>query len=583
MSDEAAEDLTSILTRKLLQRLAGHRSFERGEVYFDDGAVRSLRRQGSRIRAVVRGTHDYHVHLWVEDGEIGYDCDCPVGLEGDFCKHCVAAGLAWLDVESDSDASSKAESDLQTYLARLDRETLVSMLLEQAEEDERLYRRLTVRAAASSTGGPNLSVWKQAFDEATSTDHFIHYREAHTFASRIDDVIDSLEEMLRAGQAASVIELAEHGLDKLEQSLGHIDDSDGGMGSLMNRLQALHLEACRIAKPDPEALAARLFEWEMETAHDVFYGAAEVYADVLGERGLATYRRLAEEEWAKMPALGPEDKDAEHYGRRYSITAIMAGFARASDDLEALVAINSRDLSSPYAFLQIAELYRDAGDRASALDWAERGWQAFADGQRDGRLRDFIVEAYQDQGRHDEAMALAWPHFAENPSLHSYRYLEERARQAGQWSHWREQALSLAHSRIAEKQAKPAGRWSWLEAARKDHSLLVEIALHDGEPEEAWRQAESGDCSEGLWLKLAKLREESHPADAVRVYKNRIASLLRNTGNSLYEEAIEMLEKIEPLLDRSGQQAAFQSLLTDIRIMHKRKRNLMKLLDQQGW
>ncbi|MCG8356791.1 MAG: hypothetical protein MI920_14570, partial [Kiloniellales bacterium] len=266
MSDEAAEDLTSILTRKLLQRLAGHRSFERGEVYFDDGAVRSLRRQGGRIRAVVRGTHDYHVRLWVEDGEIGYDCDCPVGLEGDFCKHCVAAGLAWLDDESDSDASSKAESDLQTYLARLDRETLVSMLLEQAEEDERLYRRLTVRAAASSTGGPNLSVWKQAFDEATSTDHFIHYREAHAFASRIDDVIDSLEEMLRAGQAASVIELAEHGLDKLEQSLGHIDDSDGGMGSLMNRLQALHLEACRIAKPDPEALAARLFEWEMETA-----------------------------------------------------------------------------------------------------------------------------------------------------------------------------------------------------------------------------------------------------------------------------------------------------------------------------
>ena len=70
MSDEAAEDLTSILTRKLLQRLAGHRSFERGEVYSDDGAVRSLRRQGGRIRAVVRGTHDYHVQLWVEGGEI---------------------------------------------------------------------------------------------------------------------------------------------------------------------------------------------------------------------------------------------------------------------------------------------------------------------------------------------------------------------------------------------------------------------------------------------------------------------------------------------------------------------------------
>ena len=59
------------------------------------------------------------------------------------------------------------------------------------------------------------------------------------------------------------------------------------------------------AKPDPEVLAARFFAWEVGGNYAMFYGVVKSYADVLGEKGLAEYRRLAEEEWAKVPTLGP--------------------------------------------------------------------------------------------------------------------------------------------------------------------------------------------------------------------------------------------------------------------------------------
>jgi hypothetical protein len=56
---------------------------------------------------------------------------------------------------------------------------------------------------------------------------------------------------------------------------------------------------------DPEALAARLFGWELHSEWETFYGAATTYADVLGEGGLAVFRKVAEEVWARVPAIEP--------------------------------------------------------------------------------------------------------------------------------------------------------------------------------------------------------------------------------------------------------------------------------------
>ena len=81
------------------------------------------------------------------------------------------------------------------------------------------------------------------------------------------------------------------------------------MGDILQRLQDLHLAACRKVKPDPEELAARLFDRELNGQWDVFYGAAATYASILGERGLAVYRRLAEEEWKKIKPLGPSKEE----------------------------------------------------------------------------------------------------------------------------------------------------------------------------------------------------------------------------------------------------------------------------------
>ena len=320
----------------------------------------------------------------------------------------------------------------------------------------------------------------------------------------------------------------------------------------------------------------------MDSECDVFHGAAVDYAEILGETGLAAYRRLAEAEWNRLPALAPGDRDADRGADRFRITSIMESLARASDDPDELVAVKSRDLSTPYAFLQIAEIYQQAGQTDRAVDWAERGLRAFPAGPRDDRLRVFLADAYQARGRDDDALALTWAAFGERPGLETFRRLKRHAKRAKAWPVWRDKAIGLVRERIAAQRHKAPDSRRWVREPWADHSLLVEILLDEGDAPAAWEGAKAGGCSTGLWLRLAKKRESRHPDDAVRVYKEYIARLLRNTGDSVYRETVQYMEKIEALLDRSGETRGFRAYLTEIRATHRRKRNLMKLLERKG-
>ena len=109
-----------------------------------------------------------------------------------------------------------------------------------------------------------------------------------------------------------------------------------------------------------------LFERELNGGDlDIFSGASARYARVLGKRGLAQYRRLAQVAWDAVPALGPGDK--RDYGRRFQVTQIMQTLAELSGDVDALVDVLARDQSAAYQFVRIVEVYRKAGRYDEAL------------------------------------------------------------------------------------------------------------------------------------------------------------------------------------------------------------------------
>jgi uncharacterized Zn finger protein len=249
-----------------LRRMAGGVWFERGEDYFLNGQVKALAEHEGTITAKVQGTRPYRVELWIEEEDLEYLCTCPIGADGEFCKHCVAVGLMWLK-DGEQKTSEKAQSvpavtmdDVRAFLLGQEKSALVNMLVEHAIEDDRLRQRLLMKTAKKGAKALDLVTYLRAIDEAVESDGFVDYRSASQYARGIEEMIDSVEELLKEGYGAEVIELTEHALGAVEDAMGSVDDSDGYMGGIRERLQHLHYEACRKAKPDPEALARRLFE-----------------------------------------------------------------------------------------------------------------------------------------------------------------------------------------------------------------------------------------------------------------------------------------------------------------------------------
>ncbi|MBF0191707.1 MAG: SWIM zinc finger family protein [Magnetococcales bacterium] len=584
--------LKLILTTDSMLELAGNRYYWRGNEYFEDGAVTSLKESGGVITGKVQGTRLYKVQIWVEDGELDHECSCPLGEDAQFCKHCVAVGLAWLSKDKPTplaESGKKAddtigEQDVRDFLMGKSKEALVEMLLEQCEEDERLNRRLLAMTARTGRDKLDLSVWKNALEEAASSDDFVDWRGMHDYSSGIHEVVDSVGELLHEGHAEAVIEIIEHGFAVMERAMEYVDDSSGGMSMLMEQMQELHLKACQKAMPEPVHLAERLFAWELRLDWDTFFHAAETYADVLGERGLAWYQKRTEEMWCTIKPLGPGERDPDGYkGKRLRITSMMESLAKASGDIDALVVVKSKDLSHPHNFLMIAEIYQKAGQEDRALEWAERGWNAFPEKGRDARLREFIAYAYHRRGRHDEAMAMTWAAFTERLSFDMYKTLADHAKLAKTWPTWRDKALAHIREQLAASKRQQTDRRRWDYDSLNDHSILVQAFLWEEDMDAAWNEARAGGCSGSLWLELAGLREKTDPYNSVQIYREHIRHLLKHADNRNYEESVEYLARIKKLLGSMSKLEDFPSIVAEVRNEHRRKRNLMALLDRKKW
>lgn len=515
MSDGVGRGFRQVFARSELLAIGGRSTFERGMRYAAEGRVSKVSTTSDGAKAKVRGSVSYEVELWCDDDEAAYVCTCPVGGEERFCKHAVAVALVVTDAVVTGEPSTPEQAEeihLAAYLRGLDHEALVELLVERAADDDLFDVRLRMASARSSVGALSLDAFRHALEAAFETDGDVGYREAYDYTSGIDSVLDSLGQLLEDGHADAVVALAEHAADLAEESLGYIDDSDGGMSGVAEHIRELHLAACVASRPDPVELARTLYDRERHEGElEVFYGAAGTYADVLGGVGLAEYRRLALQEWDELPPPGPEDERSWSSGR-FRVTQIMLTLADLSGDVDAVVVVLAHDQSSAYQFVNIAETLHSAQRHDDALEWALKGMSLHGFG--DHRLVELVAEEHHRAGRPDQAVDVLWSAYEGSPGVDTYQRLAQHARRAGLWADGHERALALLRERIASK--TPAARYG------PDNSTLVAVLLLDGNPEQAWVEAQAGGCRRDQWLELARLREVEYPEFAIPIWREEV-------------------------------------------------------------
>ncbi len=71
-------------------------AIKRGKEYYESGRVSDFSFSEKKITATVRGTKDYSVTIYLDDGEVeNMECTCPHAADGHCCKHMAAVLVAY--------------------------------------------------------------------------------------------------------------------------------------------------------------------------------------------------------------------------------------------------------------------------------------------------------------------------------------------------------------------------------------------------------------------------------------------------------------------------------------------------------
>jgi len=582
-----------VLDNDLIHSHTDDASYARGLGLLKRGAVIGLTVERAVAEAAVAvaeaatsGPPHHEVRVELTGAGLDCTCPCPPGASGAFCEHAVAVALAWLDRDGEASGDEHrddggttgssicvrgaAAPDLTEFLLDQPVEWLVEQLLAATASDPLLRARWGSLADDHHRGGPDLAAFRRQLDRSLTVPDYLDWDETGGYVDTAYDAIASIADLLERGRAASAVELTEHALRLLEQAVETVDQN-GEMTGVLDTAQELHLRACRDAHPDPVALAERLTRWAIDGEWGVFADAADVYADLYGETGLARCREIVHDAWSELPAL-PAGASGGHSTSRETITRLRLAFA---DTVEEKVEILARDLSTAGRYITIAAVLTGASRFDDALRWLTDAQAAFPD-RRDATVEEAVADTLRGAGRHQEAAEAEWTAYQRHPGLAAFRRLSTQLSPLPAWPARRTRALA-----VLEHPAAPA---SWPEtpfAARYGNSDLVEVLLWDGDTDAAWAAAQCGGCDAPIWLRLATARAATHPAEAIPILTRVIDTARAKVRHRKdYAAVAAQLARLRSWHHQAGTDTEFAAYLQRIRASHRGRPAFLDELDE---
>jgi uncharacterized Zn finger protein len=536
-----------------LRSAASLPSYERGIGYLSQ--VEDLKTEGTQITATVHGNDAYQVRLTFGEWGVEGDCTCPFGEEGNFCKHCVAVGLAALKAgngvhRARPSAAHPERQFLVSWLSSLSKDELVAEILELCDTDPELRSRVELRAASRRADADRVrdAVWS-----LLHLDDYIDYDRAWEYAGNVRRAAEAIGELIEAEAAADAMDLASDAIRWLREAFGQVDDSSGAISDAGYELLTVHLRACQAERPDPVELGYDLAALLLGDSGGLAPGLAE-YASLLGDIGMATVRKRISAVYAESP---------DDFRARRLMDTILT----AAGDTDELIAFLASHLDSHgWQHLRIAREL-DAADRSDeALAWAERGVRELANPRED--LVGYVAGRYAAAGRADDLLALRRACFQAQRTLPNYQALRQAATDCGVWES-AERADAVRRLRADAAVSQWAG------------PVLVDALVDDGELDAAWTAAADG-ANQAQWLRLADASAGHRPAEALAVYLKAVETLTDQTGNGVYRQIASLLLSARACHEALGTVAEFREYVAMLRMMQKRKRNLMKILAENG-
>ncbi len=573
--------IDEVVTVSNLRSMAGSRSYMRGEEYFQDGAVKNLYCDGEQLTADVRGTQVYRARITNDNGHLDGKCSCPVGRDGDFCKHLVALGLTYLYKQEEAlEKKNKSTFSWKEFLQKCDKEELIKIILEMSPNNAQLVERYRMANLPSS---PNVKLreLKSKVDELFRlAEDMEEYYDDYWDGYEVDDSEEIFNEqsdlLLKVLERLTIQEEFKLLFGITTYAIGKfLDSSNAEMDSVqefVDRLTGYYLEATRAQPKSNDEIFNLFLEWE-DKGQNFGYGVISRILSGLPEEIMEKWVVGALEEWRSYPPckLGDYSYNEERsYVERHLLT-----WANEQKNDSLKLEILEKKMQSAGDVVDLAREYHRQGMQAKVIPLLKKAHKELG---RTPAITDLLAEELQKTGNDDEALAMAWEEFTKDPMDDTaLNRLQTVSSKMKCWKEYYQKALDFLEEQDKKDSKRTSGSfYSYHNSMRQRR---VEVLFTHGDQLTAWNLAQGSSLSEEWWLKLAAWRSKEVPKEAASILRQLLDAALRPTGENAYRHVIQLLQVYRKYLQMANCEAEFSAYCANIRQEYKRRRLLMEQMN----
>lgn len=400
---------------------------------------------------------------------------------------------------------------------------------------------------------------------------FVKWDAVSALVMSLDKVHEKVEALVKAGEVQRASRLYEVFLTGVYAKIEEADD-ECDLANLFHRLICGWIQARQAAGQPFEEIVSQLLNWMKNDDYGFCHDIEGEVVKVLDKPGRQSFIRHFEQlvESAIPRQSAGSVKAIFEYENSLRLPAMsLKEIYEALGDAPAYAALCERLGFSPRDCEHLAQMEISSKHWAKALEWVEKGMALKATRNWHNEsafgLEQLKPEMLRYLGRREEALALAWGDFEENPNEFAYAQLM-RYVPKGEKTAWHERAMAAAQKAdLGEFVSLCVKAKEWERLARRVHSATAEKL-----------ESLSHYCTEPAAKGLAK-KDALAAAKLYRALGLRIV----NAGRSkYYREALGHFENARDLYHAAGHAAEWQSLVETVRVAHSRKSGFLSAFER---
>jgi len=548
--------------------------FQRGQSYFEQGAIYDQRREGMTLKSKCSGTQAPFYRqevLFDSKGIKSAKCSCPVG-DGGRCKHAVALLLTWVN---DPDSFKEAEA-LDATLEKHSKTDLIALIKQILDQEPDLESLLDLPFSAEENKPLDIkAVRRQAQQSFRGSGYYDEWADTREIERSLNPLLKLAEGYLARNDASNAALIYETVIETImdNEDMALVDEEGELLGVSFDCAEALGncLSSINKQKKRGEILQTLFSVYEWDTLKLGGVGAADCVPEILTSQTTPEEKREIAKWTREIMPKGKEWSDGYHrevLGKLLldleaealddeAYLKICRETGRLNDLIQRLLNLKrikeaqdaARD-AEDYPLLQTLNVFVKHKQAALAENLVTERLKTL----KDNRLIEWLSNRLQERGDLAGSLGLEERLFWQRPNIDQYKKIRKPAKQLNRWDDLRVQI-------VAELEKK------------KDFGLLINIYIHDKEVGLALATLDRVPqhwMAHSLRIEVANAAKTQYPQESIRLYIEAAVHIMDRRDRGNYAQAAQYLRAVRDIYALINETPSWNELIADIRERYRK-------------